>query len=125
MNTISTIGKTMAMDGRAFFNTKPSVQKVHEVKAPITMPQGAAEVSKTLAANLAETKETVQNIQKVSDLVLGHKLQFNINQELGKVIVEVIDPETNKVIREIPSEDLQKIQIQMKRAIGLVFDEMI
>ena len=58
-------------------------------------------------------------------MVLGHKLEFSVNSELDKVIVKVIDPETNKVIRQIPSEDLQKIQIQMKHAIGLLFDEMI
>ncbi|MBP5359709.1 MAG: flagellar protein FlaG, partial [Treponema sp.] len=45
--------------------------------------------------------------------------------ELDKVIVEVVDPETNKVIRQIPSEDMQKIHIHMKHAIGLLFDEMI
>ncbi|MBR6144618.1 MAG: flagellar protein FlaG, partial [Treponema sp.] len=34
-------------------------------------------------------------------------------------------PSTNKIIREIPSEDLQRIQVQMKQAIGVLFDEMI
>lgn len=58
-------------------------------------------------------------------MALGHKVQFTINSELDKVIVEVVDPKTDKVIRQIPSEDLQKIQIQMKHAIGLLFDEMI
>ncbi|MBQ2466059.1 MAG: flagellar protein FlaG, partial [Treponema sp.] len=89
------------------------------------LPQTAAEVSRTLADNLAEAKETCQNIQKLSDLVLGHKLQFSVNEKLNKVIVEVVDPSTNKIIREIPSEDLQRIQVQMKQAIGVLFDEMI
>lgn len=127
MNTISTIGQTMAMDGHSFKGgfTAFAVPKAQESIAPFKLPQTAAEVSKTLAQNLAETKETCQNIQKLSDLVLGHKLQFSVNQKLNKVIVEVIDPATNQVIREIPSEDLQRIQIQMKQAIGVLFDEMI
>ncbi|MBP5450759.1 MAG: flagellar protein FlaG, partial [Treponema sp.] len=75
--------------------------------------------------NLAKTEKTVQELQQLSDMALGHKVQFTINSELDKVIVEVVDPETDKVIRQIPSEDLQKIQIQMKHAIGLLFDEMI
>jgi len=126
MNTISTIGQTMAMDGRSFFNPGTTAAKAATVQqVPSKLPSSAAEVSKTLAENLARTKETVQEIQKLSDIVLSHKLKFCINEELGKVVVEVVDPATNKVIREIPSEDLQRIQVQMKQAIGLLFDEMI
>ena len=126
MNTISTIGQTMAMDGRSFFNPGTTAAKAVTVQqVPSKLPSSAAEVSKTLAENLARTKETVQEIQKLSDIVLSHKLKFCINEELGKVVVEVVDPATNKVIREIPSEDLQRIQVQMKQAIGLLFDEMI
>jgi flagellar protein FlaG len=126
MNTISTIGPVMAMDGRSFSNTVSAVHGNPAAKqVPTTLPTTAAEVSKTLAENLAETKETVREIQKLSDIVLGHKLQFNVNHDLGIVVVEVVDPATNQVIREIPSEDLQRIQVQMKQAIGVLFDEMI
>ncbi len=126
MNTINGInGQTLAMDGHSF-NTFLGNKKVqHITTEPTIFPNTAAEVSKTLADNLTKTKEAVQEIQKVSNLVLGHKLKFNVNNELGRVIVSVVDPSTNKVIREIPSEDLQKIQIQMKHAIGLLFDEMV
>ena len=126
MNTISTIGQTKAMDGRSFYTPgAAAVKSVQVQKVPSKLPSSAAEVSKTLAENLAKTKETVQEIQKLSDLVLSHRLKFEVNEELGQVIVEVVDPATNQVIREIPSEDLQRIQMQMKHAIGLLFDEMI
>jgi len=124
MNAISMIGQTMAMDGRSFATTPGNtVPQISSFAA--TVPVSAAEVSEYLADNLAKTKQTVQELQELSNMVLGHKLEFSVNSELDKVIVKVIDPETNKVIRQIPSEDLQKIQIQMKHAIGLLFDEMI
>ncbi|MBO7639501.1 MAG: flagellar protein FlaG [Treponema sp.] len=125
MNTISsTIGPVMAMDGRSFFNTS-SAGTQKQLPETNLLPMSAAEVSQHLAENLAKTEKTVQELQQLSDMALGHKVQFTINSELDKVIVEVVDPETDKVIRQIPSEDLQKIQIQMKHAIGLLFDEMI
>ena len=125
MNTISsTIGPIMAMDGRSFFNTSSARTQITLPETNV-LPTSAAEVSQNLADNLAKTEKTVQELQQLSDMVLGHTLQFTINNELDKVIVEVVDPETNKVIRQIPSEDMQKIQIQMKHAIGLLFDEMI
>ncbi len=109
----------MAMDGHLNTLAKASLQTVN------TLPSSAAEVSQTISQNISEAKESIQELQKLSDMFLGHKIQFNVNDELGKVVVKVVDPSTNRVIREIPSEDLQKIQIQMKHAIGLLFDEMI
>ena len=56
---------------------------------------------------------------------MGPKLRFNVNDELGSVIVKIVDPNTDQVIKEIPSEDMQKLKIRIRKAIGVLFDEMI
>ena len=123
MNTISTIGR-MAMDGQSVYsNFSQQKVQVPEIKSP--MPKTASEVLKNFEANKAETEASARELKRLSDLVTGHKLQFNVNQELDKVVVRVVDTSTNEVIREIPSEDLQRIQARMKHAIGVLFDEMI
>lgn len=123
MNTISTIGR-MAMDGQSVYsNFSQQKVQVPEIKSP--MPKTASEVLKNFEANKAETEASARELQRLSELVTGHKLQFNVNQELDKVVVRVVDTSTNEVIREIPSEDLQRIQARMKHAIGVLFDEMI
>ena len=124
MNTISTIGQTQAMDG--YFNALDKQKQTPKVAAQIgNMPNSAAEVSANSESKIADTQAMAQDLQRLSDIVKGHKLRFNVNNELDKVVVTVIDSSTNEIIREIPSEDLQKIQIHMKQAIGLLFDEMI
>ena len=65
--------------------------------------------------------EQVQNISNMFD----RKLQFRINKELDQVVVKVIDSTTDKVIREIPSAEIQKLQIRIKEALGVLFDESI
>ena len=123
MNTISTIGR-MAMDGQSVYsNFSQQKVQVPEIKSP--MPKTASDVLKNFEANKAETEASARELQRLSDLVTGHKLQFNVNQELDKVVVRVVDTSTNEVIREIPSEDLQRIQARMTHAIGVLFDEMI
>ena len=123
MNTISTIGR-MAMDGQSVYsNFSQQKVQVPEIKSP--MPKTASDVLKNFEANKAETEASARELQRLSDLVTGHKLQFNVNQELDKVVVRVVDTSTNEVIREIPSEDLQRIQARMKHAIGVLFDELI
>ena len=61
----------------------------------------------------------------MSDMVMNGKLQFNVNSELGSVIVKIVDPNTEQVIKEIPSEDIQKLKIRIRKTIGVLFDEMI
>ena len=87
---------------------------------------GGAEVAQNIAQNLAEIRENAQQLQRLSDMVMGRRsLRFSVNEELGEVVISVLDPSTNKVIKEIPSEDIQKMKVSMKKAIGLLFDEMI
>ncbi len=90
-----------------------------------TVAPSGAEVAQNIVQNLAEIKEDAQQLQKLSDMVMGPKLQFSVNQELGSIVINVVDPNTNKVIKEIPSEDIQKLKVRMKKAIGMLFDEMI
>jgi flagellar protein FlaG len=66
----------------------------------------------------------VEQIQSISNM-FDRKLQFQVNSELGQVVVKVIDSTTDKVIREIPSVEIQKVQIRIKEALGLLFDESI
>ncbi|MCL2208784.1 MAG: flagellar protein FlaG [Treponema sp.] len=54
----------------------------------------------------------------------NRKLQFVVDQNSREVIVKVIDKETDKVIKEIPPEELQRLHRNIKDAIGLVFDKM-
>ncbi|MBO4404066.1 MAG: flagellar protein FlaG [Treponema sp.] len=126
MNTISMIGNT-AMDGCNMYASPVPQKAFSNVKYTDVnkLPDSAAEVTENITRNLEETRANVKELQELSDMVMGHKLEFNVNEELNKVIVKVVNPATHEIIREIPSEDLQKIQVRMKHAIGLLFDEMI
>lgn len=126
MNTIGMIGQTMAMDGRNVCNSlsaKTSSPKTQEMKTP--MPTTAAEVLQNMEKSQADIEASAKELQRLSDMVTGHKLHFNVNSELNKIVVTVVNASTNEVIREIPSEDVQKLQARMKHAIGVLFDEMI
>jgi len=78
-----------------------------------------------------EKKEKPQNIQtKTADIqrisnTLNKKLQFVVDHGSNEVIVKVIDKETDKVIRELPPKELQRLHTYLKDAIGLLFNEMV
>ncbi len=128
MNTISNSMVQMTTDGQTLYGqntTKISdsaSSKVQAVQQQITPT--AAQVAQTLERSLAEVKADTQEMQKLSEIVAGNKIQFNVNKELNAVVVSVIDSSTNQVIKQIPSEDMIKLKLRIRNAIGSVFDEL-
>jgi flagellar protein FlaG len=76
------------------------------------------------ANSRAATDKYFKEVLKIPD-VLNRKLSYSVNKELNQVVVKVVDSETDKVIRVIPSEALLKLHARMKEVIGLIFDEEI
>ena len=83
------------------------------------------------AKNKPETKVKPQvihsaaaDLQRISH-AFNKKLQFVVDHRSNEVIVKVIDKETDKVIKELPPEELQRLHRNIKEAIGLLFDEMV
>ena len=53
------------------------------------------------------------------------QIKYSINHKLGEVVVKVIDTKTDKVIKEIPPADIQKLQAKIREAVGILIDEKI
>ena len=53
------------------------------------------------------------------------KLKFNIDKQSDQVIVKVVDSETDKVIKEIPPEELRRMYERIRKYVGLIIDEKI
>lgn len=51
------------------------------------------------------------------------RLSFNYNEELQLMVVKVIDGNTDKVIKELPPRELQRVHMRIREAIGLLLDE--
>lgn len=127
MNTISSLGQTMTTDGQYIVRPTTSYKstgKASSVENIIISPTGN-EVAENLEKSAADIKKSAQQLQRLSDMVMGRKLRFNVNNELGSVVVKIVDSNTNQVIKEIPSADMQKIKINIRKAIGIIFDDVI
>ena len=127
MNTINTNSMVhVAMDGQSLYNiNKNSASNtVQQVAATSITPTGA-QVAQNIEQNIAEVKADSQALQKMTEMVGGNKLLFTVNKELGSVVVSIVDSETNQVIKQIPSEDMQKLKLRIRKAIGSMFDEVI
>ncbi|MFP3960233.1 MAG: flagellar protein FlaG [Spirochaetaceae bacterium] len=57
--------------------------------------------------------------------IFNRELKFTVNRDLGDVVVKVIDTTTDKVIKELPPEALQRLHVRIRETLGLLFDETI
>ena len=128
MNTINQSSMVrVAMDGQSLYSSavKSAVNtNVYNISSAPVAPTGA-QVAQNIEQNLAEIKADSQELEKMSEMVDGRKLQFNVNKELGTVVVKIVDSNTNQVLKEIPSEDMQRLKLRLRKAIGNLFDEVI
>ncbi len=115
----------VAMDGQSLYNTtkvrNESSENKLEFSKPIT-PTGA-EVAQNIKQSIEEIKADTQQLQKMSEMVTGRKLQFNVNKDLGSVIITIVDSNTNQILKEIPSKDIQKLKIRIRKQIGSIIDQ--
>ena len=127
MNSINTNSMVhVAMDGQSLYNiNKNSVSNTAQQVAAASITPTGAQVAQNIEQNIAEIKADSQALQKMTEMVGGNKLQFSVNKELGSVVVSIVDSATNQVIKQIPSEDMQKLKLRIRKAIGSMFDEVI
>lgn len=127
MNTINTNSMVhVAMDGQSLYNTnRNTVSNTASQVAALSITPTGAQVAQNIEQNIAEIKADSQALQRMTEMVGGNKLQFSVNKELGSVVVSIVDSSTNQVIKQIPSEDMQKLKLRIRKAIGSMFDEVI
>ncbi len=82
-------------------------------------PAGGAEDQKGWQAQ--EVKGIVDALQETLNR-LNERIVFSIHKETGEVVVKVVDPKTNKVIKQIPPEELLKLREKLDELIGILFE---
>ena len=119
---VASIGQQLtAMDRRLEGSVNSSLRST---SAALQTAEKETQQAQSNAQNPEKVRKVVEQIQNISDM-FDRKLQFQVNNDLNEVIVKVIDSNTDKVIREIPSAEIQKLQIRIKETLGLLFDESI
>lgn len=86
-----------------------------------TLPHEAA-VAEAPLPTPVDLKAALRDLERVS-AAFNRRLAFSVNEKLGRVVVKVLDANTDKVVREIPPEELQHVYERIREVIGILFDE--
>jgi len=70
-----------------------------------------------------DKEELAQATEKISKLVatFASELNFSIDEDLGVPIVKVIDKHTDKVIRQIPTEEVLEMSKNLDKLVGVLY----
>lgn len=103
----------------------------HNLKPAVPLP-GNENTSVKPEDNIIQKKAVseaeVEQMRKalINDVsILNHDLKYYVDPATNDLVVKVIDKTTDKVIREIPAKEIQKLQAKMRETIGLLIDEKI
>ena len=107
-----------------------ALQDTHEKPPPLPMEQKAeAEQAETPRQDskkppVPDLKQATLDLEQIG-IAFNRRLKFIIDQESREIIIKVIDNETDKVIKVLPPEELQRLHSRIKETIGFLFDRMV
>ena len=90
---------------------KPSAPASEPARQENTAAPHKSEAPVNGASSTEVELDVVDAVQRVQDYVqtIERDLQFSIDEDSGRTIIKVIDPETDEVVRQIPPEELLNI----------------
>jgi flagellar protein FlaG len=89
-----------------------------DVRIPAS-PGGGPE--KAVSRKIADI---TRNLEQIS-LSFNRRLQFVVDHQSNEVTVKVIDKTTDKVIKVLPPEELQRLHSRIEETIGFLFDQTV
>ncbi len=107
----------------------PGVQASEDVeaaKAAVVEQAQQAEAEKSEAVAPTE-EEVTEVVNRMNDFVqsIQRDLSFSVDDETGHEIVQVIDTETSKIVRQIPSEEFLQISKSISSLNGILFEDQV
>jgi len=76
------------------------------------------------AANDEQVLQAVHDMREYAQSI-DRDLKFNVDDDSGRLIITVIDPETDKIVRQIPPEETLHILRNMERGAGTLFNNKV
>jgi flagellar protein FlaG len=90
----------------------------------VASDQAAASLPGNVKPQTFDLKKTTADLERIG-LVFNSRLKFVIDQDSREIITKVIDNETDKVIKVLPPEELQRLHSDIRDTIGFLFDKMV
>lgn len=120
---------SMEVTGISFRNTEGPQITTHFFAKESSPVEQQSEHSREVTQSQAKVPPAFveQQLKELEGLTrfLNRRLKFSFNEELQQVVVKIVDGETDKVIKVLPPEEVQKLHLRIRETLGILFDQLI
>ncbi len=117
----------MGMEIPGILKTSP-VQDVLLKEARVILPERSPRQGEQQGEARQLTRQEIEAQAKALEktfAAFNRRVVLSVNEQINQVVIKVVDAETDKVIKEIPAEEIQHLIARIKETIGLLVDEKI
>ena len=100
-------------------NNRVEEKKKEDVKNVVELFREPEDEKKVLTS---DELEQIASRMKVILKKLKPELRLEIDREANMVVVKIIEPDTEEIIRQIPTSEFLAIKKRMKEIVGLLYD---
>ena len=100
----------------------PDINKGQETQIKPTNVKISTQIKASVTS--AEIRDAIDKLERTSS-IFNKRLKLYVNREINRIVIKVIDRNTDKVIREIPPEEIQRLIARIKETIGLLVDKKV
>ncbi|WP_240374392.1 flagellar protein FlaG [Bacillus piscicola] len=102
----------------------PGTRESDQSANPVEKLQQAVEYHKREQVDAAELQDQVESMNSMLESNYTN-LKFNVHEQLDRVYVQVLERDSEEVIREIPPKKFLDMVASMLEQIGLLVDEKV
>ncbi|MCF7986251.1 MAG: flagellar protein FlaG [Methylovulum sp.] len=133
ISSINNLANIAAIPKKAAHTDKSPTETSDSALQASTASSLVANPIKSVADNAAlKSESSTQNREKVGEAVNNinnffqmtkRSMQFSINEDTGRTIIEIKDEKTGDIIRQIPSEEVLQLEKKLGEVEGLLFSK--
>ena len=104
--------------------------EINTSQNPATRPLPALQeeiqtAEKKMTPDPDRVRQAVEALNKAVEVSLPNRLQFRLHEATEQMQVQVIDQESDKVIKEIPPQEILDLMARIHEMVGWFLDERI
>jgi len=125
-NTMRVSGDAPALRAPRTVSPHATAQANSEAVKTVSPERGRApdkEAEKVSQRDLTEqVQQSVKEMNAQLDLA-NHAIRFSIDEKSQDLVVKVVDTQTDKIIRQIPAEEMLRLRERMNELSGMIVEE--
>ncbi len=92
---------------------------------PVRRDERSGSAAAPVAGREVDQEEVGRAAERVNEALdaLNRNLKVSVHKDTGQLIVRVTDPESGKLIRQLPPEQLLEAEVNIRKVIGLFVND--